>query len=288
MSKRSKNHHYVPKVLQKQFWAHDEHVWYSEKDESGQYCAPYLKHVDKTFFIKNYYTVLDGDELSDVVEKKFYGSIDNYLGEIFPQIMGIFEAGSVPEFEGEALPSLINVIVEMIKRTPEFTRRYEDLAIGREVALDVLNQDESDERKQAMLALLQNESKLKELGRTVRVRATIDISDRMASILDGFSLRWAISETNHSYLLSSRIGYQIGNGGPNGLQNHNAEIWMPVSPKHALVLLRDPANRIPPKHVVSPMQMRKINEYAARNSNQIASHSQRLIESIVRKRAVLR
>ncbi len=290
MSKRSKNHHYVPKVLQRQFLAEGEQVWYSERGEDGRYCAPYLKDIEKTFFIRNYYTVSYGSELSDIVERVFYGRIDNYLGQVLPKITNCLNEGIVPTFENEPLNALRRVVIEMAKRTPDFTEKYDEEVTGLEVVsatLAALPDDPDDEGRQEMLAALKDPAKLKAIGRTVRVRATIDPSDKINSVLKKFSVRWSVSSTRHSYILSSRMAYQIGNGGSNGLSNPNSEVWMPVSPKAALVLVRDPNNSIPLKSVDYPDHIRQFNEFAARNSNQIASHSRVLIESITGKKADL-
>ena len=103
MSKRSKNHHYVPKVLQRQFLAEGERVWYSKRGEDGKYCAPYLKNIKKAFVGRDYYTVFDGCEYSDIVETAFYGRIDDYLGRILPKVINHLENGIIPIFENLSL-----------------------------------------------------------------------------------------------------------------------------------------------------------------------------------------
>ena len=291
MSKRSKNHHYVPKVLQRQFLAEGERVWYSKRGEDGKYCAPYLKNIKKAFVGRDYYTVFDGCEYSDIVETAFYGRIDDYLGRILPKVINHLENGIIPIFENESLTSLRWAVVEMTKRTPDFTKKIDEEAIGLEIFEGALadrpfeSENASNQEKAATLA---DPTITKKLGRAVRVRATIARSAKIEKVLEEFSIRWSVSKTQHSYILSSSMAYQIGNGGSNGLAKPRAEIWMPVSPKIALVLVRDPARKIPLKVPDTPHHIRQVNEFAARSSDQIASHNQNLIESILGKKAVLK
>lgn len=291
LPKRSKNHHYVPKVLQRQFLAEDEQVWYSERETEGGYCAPYLKNIDKAFYARNYYTITDGHERSDIVEREYYGRIDNYLGQVIPRFVDCLKRGISPVFEGDALDSIRRVTVEMAKRTPDFTKRHDEQTIGLEIAdatLSALPNDPENTERKKILAAKDDANMLRAIGRTVRVRSTISPSKKVDAILKEFSVRWSAIPSHHSYILSSRMAYMIGNGGPNGFSNPEAELWMPVSPKFALVLLRDPHNKIPLMLKETTSHVRQVNEYAARNSNQIASHSRKLIESITGKTAVLR
>lgn len=288
MSKRSKDHHIVPKALRKQFATEGEKIWYSERGDDGSFSAPELRNIKSTFWRRNYYTVLDQGAPSDVVERKFYGSLDDYLGKVIPDVLAAFERGEVPVFSGEALDTIRLAALEMMKRTPDFHQSKSDEEIGIEFVktmLAKLDHDASDARRQELLSILSDSQKLVALGRDIRVRGTIRPMERVIEALDDFTVRWAKCETKHSFLLSSLIGYRIGNGGSNGFANPDMEFWMPISPKVALVLLRDPGSSVPHVTIERPSHVREVNEFAARNSAQIASHSQLLLESITRRRA---
>lgn len=120
MSERSKKHHFVPRVLQRQFAYEGERIWYAIRDECG-YCAPELRNIASTFRLKDLYTVLVDGQYSDVVEREFYGQIDNYLGEIIPEVLGAFRCGMAPQFRGEALEEIRQCALAMIRRTPDFS-----------------------------------------------------------------------------------------------------------------------------------------------------------------------
>lgn len=292
MEKRSKNHHFVPQVLQRQFTDGGDQIWYAEKNTDGQYKRPACQNIKKVFSEKNGYTVIVDDNPSDVVERKFYGAIDGYLGVMFKEVNEAFLRNETPVFSGESLRSLREVVLAMTKRTPEFVKEFDDEATGREVLEKTLRAGKEqkigteDEYKE-IIDKLSNTDRLKEYGRSIRVRATIARSERLERALEGFSVRWAVSETRHSFVLSSLVVYRIGNGGSNGLKNPNMEFWMPIAPKIALVLLRDPENKIGVRNVVNSRQIRKVNEYAAHSSRCIASGSKKLMESLTGKKALI-
>ncbi len=286
---RSKQHHIVPQVLQRQFAEQANKLWHSKVSLEGQCDAPRLKEIKKVFKLRNYYTVLENNELSERVEKEFYAKIDGYLGSVLPQINASFEKGSTPTFPGEELERIRRVILEMAKRTPDFTKPYEDAEIGKEVlqsALSEIADPRTSKEGLQLLSDLNDHARLRDLGRNVRVRGTIERSERVEAALQNFSVRWALSKTNHSFILSSRMVYRIGNGGPNGLSNPNMEIWMPLGPKTALVLLRDPKNHVPMAIELESRKIREVNEYARRTSREIASGSRKLMESLTGKKAV--
>ena len=289
ISKRSKIHHFVPRVMQKSFCFRGDEIWYAEKSPAGSFHPPELTLRDKAFQIPNYYSVRDGDELSDIVEKEHYGTIDNYLGQLLPEVLGAFKSGLTPTFSGERLRGLCWVVYEMIKRTPEFPIDYDDVAMGREYLLEVvesLGKSSTDlVMRKKLLKDLEHTETLRSYGRDIRVRAVIQPGERVEDAMKDFVVRWSLSETRHSYILSSKIAYRIGNGGSNGVVNPNMQIWMPIDPKISLVLLRDPENKYPMRNVDTPDHIRQVNEYAVRNSEQIASNSQKLIESLTGKRS---
>ena len=289
MGKRAKRHHIVPQILQKQFGIRgdEQRVWRSKRDEdSERFQALERKLIKNTFVINDYYTVLENDQRSDVIERKFYGPIDDYLGNLLPQVLQILEAGDIPDFSSEALESIRQVVMHMAKRTPDFLEEHNDIEMGRELVKDTLKYGSGEipvSYRKELEADLINTARLKDIGRDIRVKATLENSTRINDVLSEFVPRWVISQTKHSYILASRMVYRIGNGASNGLINPNMEIWMPISPKIALVLLRDPDNNIPHVFIDTPARIRRVNEYAVKNSFEVASHSEALLKSLLRQ-----
>jgi hypothetical protein len=286
MSKRAVNHHIVPEVLQRSFAVESDakRIWRCKRTSKGQYNAPTKKLIDKSFVVRNYYTTLENDKRSDRIEREFYGPIDDFLGRLLPEVIGIIERGEVPSFSVDALKSLQTVVLQMLKRTPDFLKDHDDTRYGRQVIENTLNDLPSDaplEHSRMLKAALQDNEVLRDQGRHIRVRATLEDSPLVTDALSEFVPRWSISNTKHSYILSSMMVYRIGNGGPNGLSNPKMEMWMPIGPKVSMVLVRDPYNKIPYKVIDTPEHIRKVNEYAVANSFEIASHSEALIKSLI-------
>lgn len=283
--KRIKKHHFVPKVLQKAFCSDGDHIWFSSRDHESRFGAVEDRNIESTFRVKDLYTILDGNEkLSDVIERMFYGRIDDYLGRILPEVLDCLGRGEVPVFSRESLDGLRRVVYEMIKRTPEFTGRFDDLEIGTNFIQGIRDhlREYPDLEQQAFCEeVLLDETKLRHFGRSIKVRGLVQKSDLVYDAIAKFEPRWAVINGKHSFILSSLIAYRVGNGGPNGLANPKMEIWMPIAPKYALVMLRDPEGRIPLRVEESRDHVRQINEYAVKNSSHVASHSHKLLISLI-------
>lgn len=287
MSSNSKNHHIVSKVLQRRFAASDQKIWYSKKDSNGLFAGPALQNIEnnRTFNRRHYYSVLQGSKVSDSVEREFYGKLDDYWGKVLPETDAIFAAGRIPLFNGEALSALQTTVFEMAKRTPDFVTNVDDVATGRDYIESILlcgEQILSDGERRRYELELSNEEQLKKYGRDIRVRATLSRSQAVEESLERLQARWVIADRRCSFVLSSRMVYRVGNGGPNGLSNPKAEIWFPISPHRAIVLLRDDTEKVPQLNVISQKKMREINEYAVRNSWALGASSERLLYSLTR------
>lgn len=288
MANRAKNHHIVPKVLQRQFSISGDpgRIWRAKRGSGGKYASPERKRIEKTLAIKDYYTVLEGDKRSDLIEREFYGRLDNFLGQILPQVIETLNDGSFPRFSEHILDSIRRMAMHMAKRTPDFLDDHDDIELGRELVsttLQYLPKHASSDQRKRLETDLESTVRLRDRGRHIRVSATLKDSKRVNEALSEFVPRWAISKTKHSFVLSSRMVYRIGNGGSNGLSNPNMEMWMPITPKVSLVLVRDPQNVIPHRVIEPSTHIRQINEFAARNSFEIASHSETLLKSLLRQ-----
>ena len=281
---RSKKHHFVPKVLQKAFCSHGDSIWYSARSKEGIFQVVEQRNIESTFRIRDLYTILDGDTLSDRVEREHYGRVDDYLGHMLPDVLGALERGQAPVFSAEPLKSLHAVVYEMIKRTPEFFDNFDEVKIGREVVEDTLGgvtKEHSLEDVKTLRGYLKDTTHLRKIGRSIRTTSIASKSDKILDELRTFEPRWVTALGRQSFILSSKIAYRIGNGGPNGFSNPNMEIWMPISPNFALVLLRDPGKIYPLRYSASRDLVREVNEYGVRNSSYVASHSSRLLSSLI-------
>lgn len=286
---RSKRHHYIPKAIQRAFVISEtkERIWYADRDDkTGLYGSPEIRNIESTFMEKNLYTVNYDSTPSDVVEKKFYQPLDNHLGIVLPRIIAALDGGVEPIFSREAERSMRLVVIEMMKRTPTV---FQGLEID-EMLQRALNKPPSREFPDHVLQAFKDKLKepkyVEKFKKEVFARGRIRPLENVNNTLEEFSIRWAVSRGNASFILSGRYCYMIGNGGPSGLANMLAEVWMPICPKYCMVLVRDPYKRVPILCDVDSEKVRKFNLHSAKNSDAIASHSEKLIESIVGKKSV--
>lgn len=284
--RRSKNHHFVPKALQRNFCFEGERIWYSQRQGDGVFFSPVERNIQKTFRKRNLYTVLDeADQPSDEVERIFYGRLDDFLGKLIPEFLDHFSKGVVPNVVGGLLTSVQNAVFDLLKRTPEFIKTIDDLEVGSDLVESILKETRERDFEKAEIDSFRDhylkDNMLEAIGRDIRVRATLTKSQDVENALRQLRVRWARTPAKNSFILSSMIAYRIGNGGRNGLSNPAMEIWLPISPKVAMVLLRDPSGRVPLSVDISREKVREINIFAARNSRQIASHSKELIQSLI-------
>lgn len=288
---RIKNHHFLPKSLQKHFTINnnEQNIWYADKSIStGQFKRPELRNIESVFRIKDLYTISKSGKLSDIVERTHYGPIDDALGKILPEIKSVLNKGGVPKFSDSSLTALRRIVIEMFKRTPEFGFDEEPDKVGSRVITEILDENIESLTEQEIVFLkseLNNNKRVKALGREIITRAKINKMNLVDGVLDRYSIRWVETDPKHSFILSSLCCYRIGNGGSNGLGNINAEVWMPISPRYCMVMVQDPYGKVPLRLPIDTRKIREVNEFAARHSNSIASHSQELIESLTGQKA---
>jgi Protein of unknown function (DUF4238) len=284
-SRRSKIHHYVPKGLQRYFCVVGEKIWYAERRPDGKFVEPELRNIHSVFQIKNYYTILEGAKPSDKIERQYYGVLDNFLGDFLLHVHETLDKKMLPVIKGRPLESLRRCIFQMITRGPEFLQNYNETDVGHQIVVDTLAtvkaRNDADPQIYELQEKLLHPDRLRQLGRHSRVLGQMSRSERVENALDEFFPKWAVSEGSHSFVISSRAVHRIGNGGSNGLANPVVEYWLPISPKRALVLLRKSDQTIPDLYSISRDHMRHINEFAAKDSKSLASHSETLLRSLI-------
>lgn len=285
-SKRSKIHHFIPRGMQRQFCdpLGSEKIWYSERDDNGRYFKPEYRNIASTFKEKNFYTITHKGEKSDIVEREFYGPLDDSIAKFIKEILAVFHRGSVPVLGGESLNSVRHMIMAMIKRTPHFVKKYDGEKVGHEVISNLLAEERSNLSNEQIFQLegeLKNPALLAELGRDARVRATISKMEKTDHILEEFSIRWVRPQHRSSFILSDLGVVRIGNGGSNGLSNPNAEAWMPLTPHLVAVMVRDPENKLPLLSEFNQKSVRDVNSHLVEEGKAIASPSRKLLEALI-------
>ncbi|GLQ27218.1 DUF4238 domain-containing protein [Sulfitobacter pacificus] len=291
--KRSKRHHYIPQGLQKYFTDENGQVWFSELGHSGRFTEPEPRNTKSVFQEKDYYTVLQGGKLSDVVERRHFGPIDDFLGIFLKECIPLLSVGKVPRLERGTEKDLISVVFSMLKRNPNFVERSiipdGEEEIGRQYFQDILDEIKpTDQIDPAEIEELRKQAEdryqLRKFGRDIRVRGQLETSPRVDAELENFHVRFGSSKTKASFILPGCALHRVGNREKNGFRNPKMEVWMPISPKHVLILLRDPQRNFVGVNEIQYEKVREVNLFGMRNSSQLASHSKSLLQSVINPR----
>ncbi len=195
----------------------------------------------------------------------------------------------MPVFEGWVLESLQNLFMALATRSTHSLTgaSHDDLQQGAEYVNKIIERitevDLRDNSLKHYEDALADKRKLISLGRDIRVRGMTTRLPRAEAELRNFHARIAVSSGAHSFILHGRMIYRIGNGGSNGLASPTCELWLPISPKRAIILLRDPNGKVPIVCPVGREQMRELNLHALSLDCDLASHSEKLFFSLIGK-----
>lgn len=285
---RSKQHHYLPKSFQKSFTVDGmgTQIFFSERGEEGLYGDPVIRNIKTTFKKKDLYTISVEGKKSDLLEREYYGPIDENLSKIIPYLNEELSNNRIPVINADTFNKLKILVIEMLKRTPEFGNRESYSDVGRNTVLDAINdlsKSASDEIIRDLNNMLKDSNLTDLIGKDIIAKAKTLPMTLVDGVLKNYTIRWVRTEGKSSFILSSLCCYRIGNGGSNGLSSMSAEVWMPISPKNCLVLIQDPYKRVPLLTTVNSGKVNQVNEHAATYSKQIASHSKALLEAVIKR-----
>lgn len=290
MSGRSRRHHFVPKALQRHFSENRKNIWFTSCDDLGKYSKPEWRNISSTFQRHDFYTVIDDSGVpSDQVEKEFYEKVDDYLGDLLSEIHHSLDLSQNPVFEGEVLESLQNLFMVLATRTAHSLTGagHDDFKQGIEFVNKIIERisevDPDSLELKRYQDTLEDSRKLISFGRNIRVRAMTTRLPRAEKELRNYQARIAVSHGSHSFILHGRAVYRIGNGSSNGILSPTCELWLPISTKRAIILLRDPSGNIPLICTVGREQMRELNLHAVSLGSDLGSRSEKLLVSLIGK-----
>ncbi|WP_343314034.1 DUF4238 domain-containing protein [Brucella sp. BE17] len=285
---RSKQHHYLPKTFQKSFTVDGmgTQVFFSERGEGGLYGDPVIRNIKTTFKKKDLYTINVEGKKSDILEREYYGPIDENLSKIIPYLNEELTKNRIPVITADTSNKLKILVIEMLKRTPEFGNCESYSDVGRNTVLEAINdlsKSASDEVIRNLNNMLKDSNLTDLIGKDIIAKAKTLPMTLVDDVLKNYNIRWVRTEGKSSFILSSLCCYRIGNGGSNGLSSMSAEVWMPISPKNCLVLIRDPNKQVPLISFVNGDKVNQVNDHASTYSKQIASHSKALLEAVIKR-----
>lgn len=283
---RSKRHHYVPQGLQKYFCNDDGKIWFAKRTSlTKQFSGLEARNTSSAFQQRNFYTVLsDLDQPSDEVEREFYGVVDDQVGKTIAEVVPIVSQGFAPRFRDQALESFKNLVIALYQRSVDLTQNHDELEIGQSIinnSVEDVSEKFGLSQDEAIKEL--NFPDAKQLGRDIRVRAQTVRPDLVLAALDAYQVATIVAEGKSSFVLGSRMVYRISNGTKDPLGSKNVELWFPITPKYCLIL--HALGEIALKPVVWPSnKVREINEYIVERCNEVGSHSDKLLLSLLNRK----
>lgn len=278
-NKRSKRHHFVPIVLQKQFASQNGKIWYCERINSKGFSRPEERNHISAFKERNYNTTIENGVPSDRLEREFWGVVDNHLGDLLPQIEKILKLGNSPNFRGDSFESLINLFAATMTRSPDIIPDANPMKIGEEIYDGVMAA--APDIPKEISETISNPTRMMQNGRHVFAYARTVEPKKVLSALRNYSARLVMAEKGSAFILGSRLVYRIGNGNDTHLDRETTELWFPVSPSTSIVLVNLP--KVGESIVVWPKRkVRQFNEFFCEQSSFVGSHSVKLLSSLIK------
>lgn len=279
---RSKRHHYISQSFQDRFCRTDGRIWYAERNDDGEFSL-----FDRTpygcFWKPNLNTTMVDDRPSDELETGFWGDVDDQVAKFLQLVDRSFEDGRPPVLEGESLVRLKELITSVARRAPDAT--------------DLPDADELGEQFRSNISYLSREAGfrydpkyddrtwLRQTGRSILASAKAEYPKMVLEALQEYSVRWAVLEGKSSFILGSKSVYRAhGDRGSGHLADPKTELYWPIAPKLALVLLRPPSRDFPLVLRGSTQMVREWNMSICRESACVASHSKSLLVSLLGRR----
>lgn len=276
---RSKRHHYIAESFQERFCTTPNSLWYAERNGAEQYKLE-RRSPFGCFWVRNLNTILVDDTPSDLLEKQFWGAVDQDVNDLLQDVDATFDSGNAPHIEGKALQDFKKLFAVVARRSPDATNMPGSTEVGDQY--HEMLRDFFLESGHKLRPKHSDQIWLKQSGRAILAKAKASFPELVFEALNDYSVRWVVPEGNASFVLGSKSVYRAhGKSGSGHLNDPLTELYWPVSPKLALVLIRLPYRDFPLVTILPQQKVRSWNEAICKESVAIASHSKRLLVSLL-------
>ena len=279
--KRSRRHHYVAESFQKRFCSNANKLGYAERNTAGKIVLE-ERTPKGCFWEANLNTTLENDTPSDKLEKGFWWALDQDVSELLAEIDQIFASGKIPTIEGEALDQFKLMFATIARRSPDASALPSPVDIG----LKYQQKLKSYFQAHGIHGQPKHEDPvwLRQNGRSILAKAKASSPKMVIGALREYVVRWAVPEGKSSFILGSKSVYRAHGGGGSGhLDDPKTQLYWPISPKLALVLLRAPSTQFPMVSSLPTHQVRAWNQNICKTSYSCGSHSQALLRSLLNR-----
>lgn len=278
----SKNHHYVPKAVLRNFCDSGETILRIQRSTKGE--IPELKNIDKVFqrFHLNNFEA-DSGEKDDRIEKFFASELDNFI----PGWIEIFEnallSGRLSFATEESRYRFIQFFYNHMRRTPDFI-----VPIVNKVSNEVLHENltEEFEKRHRRLSerereMLESDSWRQRVISNSRVNSLSRQSEKVLTVLASMRIVLATPKRNSKeFIVASNPVARFENYPKQQLGDDGVELWTTLTPKIAVgfAIWNKPVSIL----ALDDDGVRKMNYTLTKNSSAIAGRSAKLLDSLAR------
>ena len=279
MSQLSKNHHYVPQGILRNFCFQNETTWYLSQDRFP--CEPEDRNIGSIFRRRHFNSYQRDDGTKDDTLERFFGeNFDNYV----PFWLSRFEAAIASKQPVQLTDAermrFVQFFYNHMKRSPDFIE-----PIVKEVTEKTFHPNSILELEKNVRPLTKTErqkfSSQKYQQRLAANSRVVNFSRQSIGVLEKLnSMSLAIARPlrpQKQFIVGSYPVIRFENYPLQPLGDHGVELWTTLSPTVAVGFAHSVSE---PVLDLDDNQVRKLNTAIARKSRAIASKSPRLISSI--------
>lgn len=275
---RSKRHHYIPQSFQNRFCRPDGKLWYAQRVDAQKFSL-YERTPFGCFWSSNLNTTMVDGKPSDELEREFWGNVDNTMADFVRWVDDSFSMSIPPKLLGQDLRYFGLFFALIARRSPDATELPNADEVGEQYQTQIkkMMQEMGHEAKPKY----DDKNWLRQIGRDILARAKAEYPTLVVEALGNYSVRWAIPEKRASFILGSKNVYRAYNGGSGHLEDPRTELFWPLSPKLALVMLQIPDRSFPMVVPARTEMVREWNLSICAGSSAIGSHSEKLMRSLL-------
>jgi hypothetical protein len=186
-------------------------------------------------------------------------------------------------FGAEATARIRDLIAYLHKRSIDIAPSEIDEFTGAEVIRSTLEDARNHPELSSANLSEENFPTPTDIGRSVRVRAQLSDIDEFRERTSEYIATLVQPSKRKGFILGSRMVYRITNKTGEPLGSPNCELWFPIAPSMAIVLLHKTL-KAPSMNNLPDNQVREVNEYIVKECMQIGGHSYQLLASLLKQK----
>lgn len=277
MAKISKLHHYVPRLILRQFADEAERLNFVRRSS-----LTITRAAIRNLFAANHlYSRTREDGSKDVSLEDFYASIEGDTGGVLAGIISAARSRKAFSPSGQERRILDKFIYHLWRRTPDVFDRMFPAGSDEEAAslIDVAFRDKQHQLTIDDMEKLRIPGNAQRLLKNTRMEILQVERPEILKVLAEFQLHTIVADKRSSFIVGSYPVLALNGQKLHTLISTGTEIWVPIAPDVALCLCAPRSFQL---IAADQALVRKVNELIASRSSAIASHSEALLKSLAR------